>query len=88
MYHMTKYIAYCIYCLLPVAAFGFPPPRRWGYCGERGDADDVADMLSTRNATESLGRGPRSPTAQLAKHQNQWVGQKSALAGSFRIGRK
>ena len=47
MYHMTKYIAYCIYCLLPVAAFGFPPPRRWGYCGERGDADDVADMLST-----------------------------------------
>ena len=41
MYHMTKYIAYCIYCLLPVAAFGFPPPRRYD------DVDDVADIMST-----------------------------------------
>jgi len=47
MYHMTKYIAYCIYCLLPVAAFGFPPPHRGGWCVEQEDADDVVDMLST-----------------------------------------
>ena len=48
-----------VYCLLPimyillVAAFGFPPPHRGGWCGDQEDSDDVVDMLSTSEDSDA-----------------------------------